>query len=94
MSEMPGPDVAVKARATAQPAPRTMPIEAISSSAWTIAAAVRPVAGSVRCRSQSSMNVSQSDDEGVGGSKYAAYVVDDNTGKVLFARNAEAIYRI
>jgi D-alanyl-D-alanine carboxypeptidase len=32
----------------------------------------------------------QSDDDGVGGSKYAAYVVDDNTGKVLFARNAEA----
>lgn len=30
------------------------------------------------------------DTGGLGGGKYAAYVVDDNTGKVLFARNAEA----
>ena len=37
MSEMPGPAVAVIARAPAQPAPITMPIDAISSSAWTIA---------------------------------------------------------
>ena len=37
ISEMPGPEVAVKARAPFQPAPTTMPIEAISSSACTIA---------------------------------------------------------
>jgi hypothetical protein len=34
---MPGPEVAVKARAPFQPAPTTMPIEAISSSPWMIA---------------------------------------------------------
>jgi len=33
ISEMPGPDVQVKAREPFQPAPTTMPIEAISSSA-------------------------------------------------------------
>jgi len=33
MSEMPGPEVAVKARAPFQPAPQTMPMEASSSSA-------------------------------------------------------------
>ncbi|MBP0652334.1 hypothetical protein J8J40_35265, partial [Mycobacterium tuberculosis] len=34
---------------------------------------------------------STSDDDGdIGGGRYAAYVVDNNTGKVLFARNAEA----
>jgi len=37
MSEIPGPDVDVNERAPAQPAPRTMPIEAISSSAWMTA---------------------------------------------------------
>ncbi len=37
MSEMPGPEVQVKARAPFQPAPITMPIEASSSSAWMIA---------------------------------------------------------
>ena len=37
ISEMPGPEVAVKARAPFQPAPITMPIEASSSSAWTMA---------------------------------------------------------
>ncbi len=37
ISEMPGPDVAVKARAPFQPAPTTMPIEASSSSACTTA---------------------------------------------------------
>jgi hypothetical protein len=34
---MPGPEVAVKARAPFQPAPMTMPIEAISSSPWMMA---------------------------------------------------------
>ncbi len=37
ISEMPGPDVADIARAPAQPAPSTMPIAAISSSAWITA---------------------------------------------------------
>jgi hypothetical protein len=37
ISDTPGPEVAVKARAPFQPAPTTMPIEASSSSACTIA---------------------------------------------------------
>jgi hypothetical protein len=37
MSETPGPEVAVIARAPAQPAPITIPIAATSSSAWTTA---------------------------------------------------------
>ncbi len=37
ISEMPGPEVAVKARAPFQAAPTTMPSEASSSSAWTTA---------------------------------------------------------
>jgi hypothetical protein len=37
ISEIPGPEVAVKARAPFQPAPATMPIEASSSSAWMMA---------------------------------------------------------
>src|SRR3974377_2178785 len=64
---MPGPDVEVKARAPAQPAPITMPIDAISSSAWTMATFFLPVAGSTRRSSQKSMNASQSDEEGVMG---------------------------
>ncbi len=40
-------------------------MEAISSSAWTMAAIARPVPGSTRCSAQRSMNVSQSEDEGV-----------------------------
>ena len=37
ISDTPGPDVVVKARAPFQPAPTTIPIDAISSSAWIIA---------------------------------------------------------
>ena len=37
ISEMPGPEVAVNARAPFQPAPIAMPIEASSSSPWMIA---------------------------------------------------------
>ncbi len=48
ISEMPGPEVAVKARAPFQPAPTTMPMEASSSSACTIAKRFWPVAGSTR----------------------------------------------
>src|SRR5512143_1930906 len=65
ISEMPGPDVDVKDRAPAHPAPRTMPIEAISSSAWMTATFFFPVAGSTRSSSQKSMKDSQRDEEGV-----------------------------
>src|ERR1700759_13410 len=43
ISEMPGPDVVVNARAPFQPAPTTMPADAISSSACTIAHLLTPV---------------------------------------------------
>ena len=52
ISEMPGPEVAVKARAPFQPAPTTMPIEASSSSACTIANRFSPVSLSTRSREQ------------------------------------------
>jgi hypothetical protein len=45
---MPGPEVEVIARAPAQPAPSTMPIAEISSSAWTTAYVAFPVTGSLR----------------------------------------------
>src|ERR1700756_404733 len=48
ISEMPGPLVAVKARAPFQEAPMTMPIEASSSSPWTMAYLAWPVLGSWR----------------------------------------------
>src|SRR5512140_755742 len=64
MREMPGPEVAVKARAPAQPAPMTIPIEASSSSAWTMPAASFPEA-SLRWTSQNSMKLSQRLDDGV-----------------------------
>ena len=48
ISEMPGPEVAVKARAPFQEAPITMPMAASSSSAWTMAWRPLPVSGSVR----------------------------------------------
>ena len=48
MSEMPGPAVAVIARAPAQLAPITMPSDAISSSACTIANVAFPVVLSTR----------------------------------------------
>src|SRR5215212_464461 len=46
--EMPGPEVAVKARAPFQEAPITMPIDASSSSPCTIAYLALPVLGSCR----------------------------------------------
>ena len=67
MREMPGPDVDVNDRAPAHPAPSTMPIEAISSSAWMMAAFFFFVAGSTRRWSQKSMNASQREDDGVMG---------------------------
>src|SRR5260370_42586099 len=48
ISETPGPDVAVKARAPFQAAPITMPIDASSSSPCTMAYFAFPVAGSWR----------------------------------------------
>ena len=55
MSEMPGPEVAVNARAPFHMAPITMPIAASSSSAWMKAKFLRPVAGSMRMRSQNAL---------------------------------------
>ena len=49
---MPGPEVEVIERAPAQPAPSTMPMAAISSSACTTAKVALPVAGSRRKRSR------------------------------------------
>src|SRR5512135_3400613 len=63
--EMPGPDVDVNDRAPAQEAPITMPIAAISSSAWMTAAVSLPVTGSFRWSPTRSMNASQSEDDGV-----------------------------
>jgi hypothetical protein len=52
ISEMPGPDVAVNARAPFQAAPITMPIEASSSSAWRMAYFAFLVSGSTRSLAQ------------------------------------------
>ena len=65
ISDTPGPDVAVKARAPFQPAPMTMPIEANSSSACTMANRFWPVAASTRNLSQYFWNASGTEDEGV-----------------------------
>src|SRR6202035_1873208 len=48
IKEMPGPEVAVKARAPFHEAPITMPIEASSSSPCTMAYLALPVLGSCR----------------------------------------------
>src|ERR1700716_2803858 len=65
ISEMPGPEVAVKARAPFQAAPITTPIEASSSSAWRIATLFCLVSGSTRRRLQWLVKASAKDDEGV-----------------------------
>ncbi len=65
MREIPGPLVAVKARAPFQPAPVTMPIEAISSSAWMMANLFFPVSLSTRNLEQYFWNASASEEEGV-----------------------------
>src|SRR5258708_10954309 len=62
---MPGPAVAVIARAPAQLAPMTMPSDAISSSAWTIANVAFPVALSIRYFFMYPISDSQRDEEGV-----------------------------
>src|SRR4029077_6343091 len=65
ISEMPGPDVAVNARAPFQAAPMTMPIEASSPSPWTMAYFAFLVSGSWRSRLQWLVNASANDDDGV-----------------------------
>ncbi len=65
ISEMPGPEVAVKARAPFHAAPMTMPIEASSSSPWTMAYFALPVSGSCRSFLQWLAKASASDDDGV-----------------------------
>ena len=73
ISEMPGPEVAVKARAPFQAAPMTMPIEASSSSACTIANLFFLLAESARRRRQWLVKASAREDEGVIG--YQAHMV-------------------
>src|ERR1700716_250297 len=65
ISEMPGPEVAVKARAPFQPAPMTMPIEANSSSACTMAYFAFCVSLSTRNLAQCLVNASATEEEGV-----------------------------
>ena len=67
MSEMPGPDVDVNARAPDQFAPSTMPIAASSSSACTMQKLFLPVSGSLRCTAQNPRKASMSDVDGVMG---------------------------
>ena len=67
MSEMPGPLVAVNARAPFQLAPSTMPIAASSSSAWITAKLFLPVPGSTRSFWQKLLNESISEVDGVSG---------------------------
>src|SRR5712692_5768091 len=64
---MPGPAVEVIDRAPAQLAPITMPSDAISSSACTMANVAFPVALSVRYFFMYVINDSHSDDDGVMG---------------------------
>src|SRR4249920_149745 len=71
--EMPGPEVAVKARAPFQEAPITIPMEASSSSPCTIANLLRLVSGSTRSRRQWPVKASATEDDGVIG--YQAHTV-------------------
>src|ERR1700753_194463 len=73
IKEMPGPEVAVKARAPFQEAPLTMPIEASSSSPCTMAYCAFPVSGSCRSFLQWLVKASASEDDGVIG--YHAHTV-------------------
>src|SRR6202007_389157 len=65
ISEMPGPEVAVKARAPFHEAPITMPIEASSSSPCTMAYLALPVLESCLSFLQWLANASASEDDGV-----------------------------
>src|SRR6267143_5526961 len=62
---MPGPAVAVIERAPAQLAPITIPSDAISSSAWTIANVALPVSVSTLYFFMYPISDSQSDEDGV-----------------------------
>src|SRR5262245_60764333 len=62
---MPGPEVAVMERAPAQLAPITMPSDAISSSAWTMAKVAFPVTLSIRYFFMYPMSDSHKEEEGV-----------------------------
>src|SRR5258705_9597869 len=65
IKEMPGPEVAVKARAPFQEAPITMPMDASSSSPCTIAYFALPVSGSCRSFLQWLVKTSPTDHDGV-----------------------------
>ena len=79
MSEMPGPEVAVKARAPFHMAPITMPIAASSSSAWMKAKFLRPrLRIDPQLRSPNILNASMSEVDGVIGYQ-AATVAPANT---------------
>src|SRR5215469_8503276 len=65
ISEMPGPEVAVKARAPFHEAPITEPMAEISSSDWMIANLFFLVAGSTRSLRQCFVKASASDVDGV-----------------------------
>src|SRR5579871_6116895 len=65
MSEIPGPDVDVKARAPFQEAPMTIPMAPSSSSACRMQKLLFPVSGSLRYFSQNSLKASMQDVDGV-----------------------------
>src|ERR1043165_8316252 len=73
ISEIPGPEAAVRARAPFHDAPITMPIEASSSSPCTMAYFALPVSGSCRSFLQWLPKASASDEDGVIG--YQAHTV-------------------
>src|SRR5688572_8988065 len=73
ISDTPGPEVAVNARAPFQPAPTTMPTEASSSSPCTIAYLCLPVSLSTRNFAQYLSKASARDEDGVIG--YQAHTV-------------------
>src|SRR6202040_2378653 len=79
ISEMPGPEVAVKARAPFHDAPITMPIEASSSSPCTMAYLALPVLGSCRSFLQWLAKASASDDDGVIGYQAQTVAPPENT---------------
>src|SRR4030088_1332657 len=66
---MPGPDVAVNAPAPFHAAPITIPIEASSSSACTIATLLCLVTGSIRSRRQGPVKASASEEDGLYGTQ-------------------------
>src|SRR5712691_5396911 len=65
ISDIPGPEVAVKARAPFHPAPMAMPTDASSSSPWTMANLFLPVSLSTRSFEQYFWKASASDEDGV-----------------------------